>query len=129
MNENNTKYFSTGEFAKLCKVHKKTLFYYDEIGLFKPEKVLENGYRYYSTYQLEVFNVIYTLKDLGMPLKEIKEFMDKRTPQNVVELFTYETNEIEKEINRLKRKQEIIFNKIKVINKAKNINIQLPINT
>ena len=56
-----------------------------------------------------------------MPLKEIKEFMDKRTPQNVVELFTYETNEIEKEINRLKRKQEIIFNKIKVINKAKNL--------
>ncbi len=121
MKENNTKYFSTGEFAKLCKVHKKTLFYYDEIGLFKPEKVLENGYRYYSTYQLEVFNVIYTLKDLGMPLKEIKEFMDKRTPQNVVELFTYETNEIEKEINRLRRKQEIISNKIKVINKAKNI--------
>ena len=56
-----------------------------------------------------------------MPLKEIKEFMDKRTPQNVVELFTYETNEIEKEINRLRRKQEIISNKIKVINKAKNI--------
>lgn len=121
MIENNTKYFSTGEFAKLCRVHKKTLFHYDEIGLFKPEKVLQNGYRYYSTYQLEAFNVIYTLKDLGMPLKEIKEFMDKRTPQNVIELFDYETQEIEKEISRLRRKQEIISNKIKLINKVKNI--------
>ena len=54
MKENNTKYFSTGEFAKLCKVHKKTLFHYDEIGLFKPEKVMDNGYRYYSIYQLEL---------------------------------------------------------------------------
>lgn len=121
MSQNIIKYFSTGEFAKLCKVNKKTLFHYDDIDLFKPERVLENGYRYYSTYQLEVFNVIYTLKDLGMPLKEIKDFMDKRNPQNVLDLFTYETKEIEKEIIALKRKQEIICNKIKVINKAKDI--------
>ncbi len=120
MKENNTKYFSTGEFAKLCKVHKKTLFHYDEIGLFKPEKVMNNGYRYYSVYQLEAFNVISTLKDIGVPLKEIKEFMDKRNPKNIVELFEYETKEIEKEINKLKRKQEIIYNKIKIINEAKN---------
>ena len=121
MKDSNTKYFSTGEFAKLCKVNKKTLFYYDEIDLFKPEKVLSNGYRYYSTYQLETFNVIFTLKDLGMPLKEVKDFMDKRNTKNIIELFTYETNEIEKEINRLKRKQEIISNKIKIINEAKHL--------
>ena len=120
MKENNTKYFSTGEFAKLCKVNKKTLFHYDEIGLFKPEKVMDNGYRYYSTYQLEAFNVISTLKDIGVPLKEIKEFMDKRNPQNIVELFQYETKEIEKEINKLKRRQEIIYNKINIINEAIN---------
>ena len=65
-------YFSTGEFAKLCNVNKKTLFHYDEIGLFKPEIVKENGYRYYSIYQLEIFDMIYTLRDLGVPLKEIK---------------------------------------------------------
>ena len=70
MKENNTKYFSTGEFAKLCKVHKKTLFHYDEIGLFKPEKVMNNGYRYYSVYQLEAFNVISTLKILVFLLKK-----------------------------------------------------------
>ncbi|MEG0050748.1 MAG: MerR family transcriptional regulator [Terrisporobacter sp.] len=115
MKEIATKYFSTGEFAKLCKVHKKTLFHYDDIDLFKPEKVMENGYRYYSEYQLESFNVIYTLKGLGMPLKEIKDFMNRRNPQNTVELFEYETLEIEKEITKLRKMQEIISNKIKVI--------------
>ena len=45
------EYLSIGQFAKLCHIHKKTLFYYDEIGLFKPQKVDENGYRYYSIYQ------------------------------------------------------------------------------
>ena len=118
---NNIKYFSTGEFAKLCNVHKKTLFYYDEINLFKPEKVMSTGYRYYSEYQLETFNIIYTLKDIGMPLKEIKEYMDNRTPENMLELFEYETKEIEKEINKLRRKQEIMANKIKLIKEANNI--------
>lgn len=122
---NNIKYFSTGEFAKLCNIHKKTLFYYDEIGLFKPEKVMPTGYRYYSEYQLETFNIIYTLKDIGMPLKEIKEYMDNRTPENMLALFKHESKEIEKEINRLKRKQEIMSNKIKLIKEAKNINCDI----
>ena len=68
-------YFSTGEFAKLCNVNKKTLFHYDEIGLFKPEIVKENGYRYYSTYQLEIFDMIYTLRDLGVPLKQAEKIL------------------------------------------------------
>lgn len=121
MKEDSIKYLSTGEFAKLCRVHKKTLFHYDEIGLFKPDKVLDNGYRYYSEYQVETFNVIYTLKDIGMPLKEIKEFMDKRNPKTTVEFFQYETNEIEKEIKKLRRLQEIMSTKIEIIEEAENI--------
>ena len=121
MNENNKKYFSTGEFAKLCKVHKKTLFHYDDIDLFKPEKVNENGYRYYSEHQVESFNVISTLKNLGMPLKDIKDFMDKRNPQRTIQLFEHETKEIDKEIENLKRIKEIIYNKIKVIKESENI--------
>ncbi|MEI3235183.1 MAG: MerR family transcriptional regulator [Intestinibacter bartlettii] len=114
-------YFSTGEFAKLCNVNKKTLFYYDEIGLFKPEIVKENGYRYYSVYQLEVFDIIHTLRDLGVPLKQIKSFIDERNPKSVVKLFEYKTGEIENEIKQLRRKQEIMSNKIKIIKEAEKI--------
>ena len=114
-------YFSTGEFAKLCNVNKKTLFYYDEIGLFKPEIVKENGYRYYSVYQLEVFDIIHTLRDLGVPLKQIKSFIDERNPKSVVKFFEYKTWEIENEIKQLIRKQEIMSNKIKIIKEAEKI--------
>ena len=114
-------YFSTGEFAKLCNVNKKTLFYYDEIGLFKPEIVKENGYRYYSVYQLEVFDIIHTLRDLGVPLKQIKSFIDERNPKSVVKFFEYKTGEIENEIKQLRRKQEILSNKIKIIKEAEKI--------
>lgn len=66
---NRNLYMTTGEFAKLMGVTKETLFHYDEIGLFCPECVTENGYRQYSVNQVEVMNTILLLKELGMPLK------------------------------------------------------------
>ena len=49
------KYMTTGEFARRMGVTKNTLFHYDNIGLFLPEIVDTNDYRYYSIYQMEVF--------------------------------------------------------------------------
>ena len=42
---------TTGQFAKLANVEKHVLFYYDEIGLFKPDTYDTNGYRYYAYHQ------------------------------------------------------------------------------
>ena len=66
------KYMSTKEFATLARVSKHTLFHYDDIGLFSPEIKNDKNYRYYSIDQLETFDTIRILKDLGMPLKENK---------------------------------------------------------
>ena len=38
-------YMTTGEFARMMRVSKDTLFHYDKIGLLKPEIVKTNGYR------------------------------------------------------------------------------------
>ena len=41
-----------GQFAALHGINKKTLMWYDEIGLFRPAVIHpENGYRYYNYYQ------------------------------------------------------------------------------
>ncbi|MEK3994944.1 MerR family transcriptional regulator [Psychrobacillus sp. FSL K6-2365] len=85
MSENLRKYFTTGEFAKLCNVKKQTLFHYDEIGLLSPEIKNEKGYRYYSYHQFDVFNVIELLKEVDMPLKEIKLFLNNKTPDELIE--------------------------------------------
>ena len=69
-------YMTTGEFANLMGVTKHTLFHYDDIQLFKPEIVTKQDYRYYSLYQMETFNTIMLLKDLGMSLEEIKIFLN-----------------------------------------------------
>lgn len=114
------KYYSTGQFAKLCGVNKKTLFHYDSIDLLKPEKTLNNGYRYYSSNQLELFSVITVLKELEMPLNDIKSFIDSRNPENTSKLFKKEKKLIEDKISNLKRIQKLLDVKLKIMNEALN---------
>ena len=41
-----------GEFSRLSHVSARMLRYYDAMGLLRPDRVGENGYRYYSESQL-----------------------------------------------------------------------------
>ena len=108
MSENKNEYLTTGQFAKLCGIPKHILFHYDQIKLFRPELIKENGYRYYSFRQLDTFSIISALKKLGMPLKEIKKYMDERNPAKLVDLLEQKSNEVSIEIIKLKNtKREI----------------------
>ena len=60
------KLFTIGQFAALHGINKKTLMWYDEIGLFKPAFIHEeNGYRLYSYYQSTELEVILLLRDMS----------------------------------------------------------------
>ncbi|MGN0072837.1 MAG: MerR family transcriptional regulator [Coriobacteriales bacterium] len=81
--------YTTGQFAELCGVKKQTLFHYDDIGLLRPELVEENGYRRYSYSQYQTFLLISCLKEAGMSLTEIKDYLEEDDPlrrQHTVEL-------------------------------------------
>ena len=66
--------YKIGKFSKLVNVPVKTLRYYDEINLFKPQEIdLFSGYRYYSEKQIDDLEVILSLKEVGFSLEEIKK--------------------------------------------------------
>lgn len=108
MSQNYEKYFTTGEFAKMCNVEKHVLFHYDKIGLFCPSIVKDNKYRYYSSGQYETFSIITILKDLDMSLQDIKIYLEKRTPQLLLSLLEDKEKDIDKEIKRLKQTKKLI---------------------
>lgn len=70
-------YLQAAAFAALAGVNKKTLHYYDEIGLFRPAYVNEKGYRFYTPFQLDRLALIITLRDLGVPLQVIREYLGR----------------------------------------------------
>ena len=65
--------FHIGQFARLAGVSAKQLRAYDEIGLFRPVWVdPSSAYRCYSPAQLPELRRILGLRQLGMPIGEIK---------------------------------------------------------
>ena len=64
------------EVARLVGISVRTLHYYDEIGLLIPKETTEAGYRVYSDENLETLQQILFFRELGFPLKKIKEIME-----------------------------------------------------
>ena len=50
----------------------RTLRWYDEIGLLKPSRVAERGYRYYSGAEVDRLQDILYYRALGVELAQIK---------------------------------------------------------
>ena len=72
----NKKLMSVHEVAELTGITARTLHYYDEIGLLKPTKVTEAGYRMYDDTALSRLQNILLFRELEFPLKEIKEILN-----------------------------------------------------
>lgn len=102
------EYLSIGEFSKASGISRKNLIYYDSIGLFQPDIVLDNGYRYYYYRKLYTLNMIATLKEIGMTLNEIKEFTDKRSAPTMIDLFSKQKKKIEAEIDKLNQIKDMM---------------------
>ena len=64
------------EVSNLTGVSVRTLHHYDEIGLLKPAKVTDAGYRLYDDASLRRLHAILLLRELQFPLKEIRSILD-----------------------------------------------------
>lgn len=64
------------EVSRLAGVSVRTLHHYDAMGLLKPTRVTEAGYRLYDDATLERLYLILLFRELGFPLKEIRKVLD-----------------------------------------------------
>lgn len=68
-------YFTSGELAKMSGTSYKTIRYYVDKGLLKPEQITEHGYKMFGKKSVEDLQKILLLKYLDFPLEEIKRMM------------------------------------------------------
>ena len=64
------------EVSRLTGVSVRTLHHYDAIGLLPPTSVTEAGYRLYDDQALEKLYLILVYREIGFPLKDIREILD-----------------------------------------------------
>ena len=68
--------YSIQELSRLSGVTTRTLRWYDQIGLLKPSRVAESGYRYYGRAEVDRLQDILYYRALGVELAKIKECLD-----------------------------------------------------
>lgn len=108
--------FTVGEIAKLYHMSKQTLIFYDKIDLFKPKIVDSNNhYRYYTDKQLEVLDSILILKEIGVPLKEMRTFLENRSGDKAINLLQEQKYQIDTQIEHLKRISNRLEKKIETL--------------
>ena len=100
---------SISQVARLTGVSIRTLQYYDEIGLLKPSRLTTAGYRMYDDDALQTLQQILFFKELGFPLKEIKDILEKPDFDRIAafkkqkELFLLKRDRLDRLIQLLER--------------------------
>lgn len=67
---------TVNEVSKLTGVSARSLHHYDAIGLLKPARVTEAGYRLYGEAELARLQNILLFRELQFPLKQIRTILD-----------------------------------------------------
>lgn len=102
--------FTIGQFAARHEINKKTLMWYDEIGLLKPACIKENGYRYYSYHQSAALETILMLRELDVSLEEIRRFMENRSIDSLQKLMEEKIGELDEKLSYLRSVRKVLCN-------------------
>lgn len=100
------------DFANRHNITRRTLLYYDQIGLLHPFKIDENGYRYYASHQSMELTTILTLKELGAPLDKIKMIIKKRNPDMLDDIYLELSTKIDAHIAELTKVQYALTSRL-----------------
>ena len=99
---------SIKDFSNLTGIKQSTLRYYDELGLFSPTHRSESGYRYYSPQQIITINSINLLHGLSMPIRQISEIQNKRTPELLYHVLSDKEETLEAELISIERSFNVV---------------------
>jgi DNA-binding transcriptional MerR regulator len=94
--------FTVKKLSRMAGITPRTLHYYDEIGLLKPTRVGQNGYRYYGEEALLRLQQILLYRKLNMPLKSIQKIMG-RGDFDVLDALESHKQELRKRIAQMER--------------------------
>lgn len=91
--------YQAREFARMAGVTVRALHHYDRIGLLRPTRYTEAGYRLYGERDFARLQQIVTLKFIGLSLKQIKALLGAR------ELDLAETLRMQRDVLGARRRQ------------------------
>jgi len=103
--------YSSGDLARATDNTVRTIRFYEEQGLLRPAVISEGGHRRYTEEDLEKLRLIGDLRELGLPLSEIRTALDLRSGSATTTEFAERFQEVlleqihtaERRLDRLRR--------------------------
>jgi len=111
-------YISVSEMAKLHGLSRQSLIHYDNIGLFKPRKTNEKGYRFYSKHQIPYLREICFLRSMGVGLEAIVTHFQERCPAKEIQLLHLQKQVINSQIAKLVKVREYLNQRVEIYEEA-----------
>ncbi len=108
--------YTIEQVATRISMTKRTLRYYEEVGLLRPTGRTEGNYRRYSEDDVQRLERIKELRDLlGFSLTDIKELMDAEEERGQIKVAYQQETEVSAKIAQLDRADELIQGQIVLI--------------
>lgn len=90
-----------GDFSRMTYLSVKALRHYHEVGLLDPERIEPaTGYRFYDPAQVATGQVIRRLRDLGMPLEDIRAVLGAPDAPTRNEVLVAQLRRMESQLER-----------------------------
>jgi len=115
-------YYSSGQFARLVHITKKTIRYYDEHNILKPSYLSPSGARFYTDEDLARLQQILLLKYLGFSLEDIREMTINDSDYHfMAESLNLQLRLVEDRIEQLQLVAQTIRDTSKVIQEEQSV--------
>lgn len=117
-------FYTIGEMSKILNIPSSTLRYYDKEGLLPFVERSEGGSRRFKASDYEGLCIISCLKDSGMPLKDIKNFMQLVTEgdasiESRLQLIEKQRERVLQDLEKIQRLLKVLDYKVWYYSAAK----------
>lgn len=102
--------YTIGNLSEISGVTRRTLRYYDEIGILRPKIINESGYRIYTNEEVDKLQQILFYKNMNLSINEIKKLINDKS--------TDEMKILEEHYKNLLNQKENLENLIKNLEKT-----------
>lgn len=124
--EKKKQYLSITKVSDYKNISTDTLRYYDKVNLFKPDYIdPENGRRYYSPEQCDTLSTILELREMGIPILQIQEYLENRSIRKSEMILRTQLRLLREEIEEKIRLKKVLEDKLKYVEKVMNQSVEL----
>lgn len=104
--------FTISRLAKQLNVSRTTILYYEKMGLLRPSKIGENGYRYYDNSKIHALKSILSYRQFGLSVKAIRPLIEQMDSAAHFTVLHQQFSAISQQIAHLRTQQYAIIKRL-----------------